>query len=461
MRLKQLVILSISLFFAQSILAQGTEILVYKNLNESVHLVVYPSQIACRKNFAIHVEFPYGLHNSAEWLLWTLNYKDCNQVLKKIQMATPIGFDCTRSSEFLSICQSGASSQIICEHTVLEPMSEIFDIDIVVDVDDVKLIKSAQSPSLTDRNSIAKKAGQGAVKDAADIKAAETKILVENLVELNSPSYDFSLVYSTNRGDEFIFSSSRKESTGFDTDPVTGEDFFDLFVAGLNKKGRWDSPVPLKLPINTTSHEAAACFNKDFSMMYYTLCKNEKKDRFACDILVAKKSGAGYGDPINLNLIPREQSGDDSSRVGHPALSPDDKYMVFSSNMPGGKGGKDLWYVTYDKMSDSWGKPTNLTALNSAGDEMFPYIAKDGNLYFSSNGRGGFGGLDIFKAEKTGVMTFMAPTVMGYPINSSSDDFGFVLNEVTEVSKFSGYFTSNRPGGKGLDDIYSFMESPL
>jgi len=300
-----------------------------------------------------------------------------------------------------------------------------------------------------------------ACKDAATKKSAKAKILVENLVELNSTSYDFSLVYSTKKGDEFIFSSSRKESTGVDTDPVTGEDFFDLFVAERDKKGKWGSPAPLKLPVNTPSHEAAACFNKDFSMMYYTLCKYENKDRYACDILAAKKSGAGYGEPTNLNLIPREQGGDDSSRVGHPTISADDKYMVFSSNMPGGKGGKDLWYVTYDKKSDSWSKPTNLTALNSVGDEMFPYLAKDGNLYFSTNGRGGFGGLDIFKAEKTGDMTFNAPIAMDYPINSSSDDFGFVLNEVTEASKFSGYFTSNRPGGKGLDDIYSFMEPPL
>jgi hypothetical protein len=450
-----------NLLFAQGIIAQGIEMSLYKNLNESVHLVVYPSQIACRKNFAIHVEFPNGLHSSTEWLLWTLNYKDCNQVLKKMQMSTPIGFGCIRSSEFLSICQSGASSQIICEHTVLEPMSEIYDIDIIVDVSDVKLIKSARSPNLTDGGGLAKNSGQGVGTDANDKKAAKAKILVENLVALNSPSYDFSLVYSTKKGDEFIFSSSRKESTGVGTDPVTGEDFFDLFVAELDKKGIWGSPEPLKLPINTTSHEAAACFNSDFSMMYYTFCKNERKDRFACDILVARKSGAGYGEPTNLNLIPREQGGDDSSRVGHPTLSPDDKYMVFSSNMPGGKGGKDLWYVTYDMKSDSWSKPTNLTALNSAGDELFPYIAKDGNLYFSSNGHGGFGGLDIFKAEKTGEMTFNAPVAMDYPINSISDDFGFILNEVTEASKFSGYFTSNRPGGKGLDDIYSFMVPPL
>lgn len=300
-----------------------------------------------------------------------------------------------------------------------------------------------------------------ACKDASDKKSGKTKIMVENLAEVNSPSYDFSLVYSAKKGDEFIFSSSRKESTGTAVDPVTGEDFFDLYVVERDKKKKWGTPAPLKLPVNTNSHEAAACFNKDFSVMYYTECKYDGDMRYGCDILSAKKSGSGYGDPVNLNLVQRGEGGDDSSRVGHPALSPDDKYMVFSSNMPGGKGGRDLWYVTYDKKSDSWSKPTNLSNLNTAGDEMFPFIAKDGNIYFSSNGRGGMGGLDIYKAEKTGDMTFNAPTAMEYPINSSSDDFGFVLNEPNDETKFSGYFTSNRPGGKGLDDIYSFTEPPV
>lgn len=298
-----------------------------------------------------------------------------------------------------------------------------------------------------------------ACQTAADKKAGKAKLVVENLMDLNTPSFDYSLIYSSKKGDEFIFSSARKEATGSSTDPITGQDFMDIFSVQRDKKGKWSTPVPISSTVNTTSHEAVAGFDKDYSMMYYTSCRYDNKERFACDIMVANKTGAGFGDPVNLNLVDR--ASDDSSRVGHPALSPDGKYMFFASDMPGGKGGRDIWYVTYDKKSSTWSKPTNVASVNTKGDEMFPYVAQDGTLYFSSNGRGGMGGLDIFKAEKTGDAAFGAPVALDYPINSSSDDFGFILEEGNTESKFSGFFTSSRPGGKGLDDIYYFKEPPL
>jgi peptidoglycan-associated lipoprotein len=130
--------------------------------------------------------------------------------------------------------------------------------------------------------------------------------------------------------------------------------------------------------------------------------------------------------------------------------------------MPGGKGGKDIWYITYDKNNTSWSKPQNLGVVNTNGDEMFPYMAADGTLYFSSNGHGGLGGLDIFKAAKAGEMGFNAPTALEYPINTSSNDFAFAMEMKKEGDKsFSGFFTSDRPGGKGKDDIYRFTEQAL
>jgi peptidoglycan-associated lipoprotein len=293
---------------------------------------------------------------------------------------------------------------------------------------------------------------------AADKKAARPKLQVENMTDLNSPSFDYCLVPSGKK-DEYVFSSARKESTGSATDPITGQDFMDLFTATKDKKGKWSTPVPVSDMINTTSHEAVAGFDKDFGFMYFTSCKYDSKERFACDIMVSKKSGSGYSVPRSLNIIDR--NADDSSRVGHPAMTPDSKFLFFASDMPGGKGGRDIWYMSYDAKNDKWGKPTNLASVNTKGDEMFPYIAADGTLYFSSNGRGGMGGLDIYKAEKTGDATFNAPVGMEWPINSSSDDFGFILEEGNTESKFSGYFTSSRPGGKGLDDIYYFKEPPL
>jgi peptidoglycan-associated lipoprotein len=297
-------------------------------------------------------------------------------------------------------------------------------------------------------------------KLAADKKNEKPKLIVENMAELNSPFFDFSMVFSSKRGDEIMFSSSRQASTGSGEDPITGESFMDLFFAERDKKGKFGVPSPAIGGVSSKSNEGAACFTKDYGDIYYTLCEyNDSKDYDGyCDILRSKRGGSSYGMPDTIKLVDR--STDEMTTIGHPALTQDEKYLIFASDMAGGKGGRDLWYSTYDKKSDSWSNPTNMTAVNSAGDDMFPYIAEDGTLYFSSNGRGGMGGLDIYKAEKKGDIDFGNIVAMDYPINSSSDDFSFIL-EKNKESGYMGYFTSNRPGGKGKDDLYSVKEPPL
>ncbi len=297
-------------------------------------------------------------------------------------------------------------------------------------------------------------------QDAASKKNAKVKITVENVVELNSPFFDYGVAYSG--PNQIVFSSSRQASAGSYQDPITGESFMDLFYADQDKKGKWSSPQPLAGEINTISNEGAASFSKDFKEVFYTYCKYEsEKAWFACDIARCIKSPDGKFNQIsNLNVIDRSQN--DTSVVGHPCITADGKYLLFASDMPGGKGGKDIWYMSYDKNNTSWSKPQNLGMINSSGDELFPHVADDGTLYFASNGLGGLGGLDIFKATKSGEMGFNAPVALEYPINTSSNDFALVLEMKKEGDKsFSGYITSDRPGGKGKDDIYRFTEQSL
>jgi peptidoglycan-associated lipoprotein len=298
-------------------------------------------------------------------------------------------------------------------------------------------------------------------QDASAKKAAKTKIVVENMAELNSPFFDYSLIYSSKKADQVIFSSSRQASTGPSLDPITGESFMDIFFSDKDKKGKYSTPQLISGEVNTASNEGTATFNKDFSVMYYTSCRYESaKAWFACDIMRCTKQGDKYTQASNLNILDRSQN--DTSQVGHPFLTSDEKFLLFASDMPGGKGGKDIWYMSYDKTNSQWQKAVNLGAVNSKGDDMFPYIAEDGTLYFASDGHAGLGGLDIFKATKTGDMMFSDVTALDYPINSSANDFGFFLEGKSEGDKtYSGFFTSNRPGGKGKDDIYRFSEPPL
>ncbi|KAB2867549.1 MAG: OmpA family protein, partial [Bacteroidales bacterium] len=143
--------------------------------------------------------------------------------------------------------------------------------------------------------------------------------------------------------------------------------------------------------------------------------------------------------------------------VAHPAISADGTTLYFASNIAGGFGGLDIWKVTRASSADEWGEAINLGGeINTAGNEMFPYMHSDGVLYFSSDGHPGMGGLDIFKAKKTEGETWEIEN-MRYPMNSPADDFGVVFEKEREA----GYFSSRRPGGRGSDDIYMFYLPPI
>ncbi len=287
------------------------------------------------------------------------------------------------------------------------------------------------------------------------IDVPPTRYVIENEVILNTKNYDFSPRFSNEKQNELVLSSSRPSSTGIGEDPISGDPYMDLFMASQDRKDKWSTPVPLGSFVNTENNEGAAEFNADFTTMYLTRCKSRGDDRVGCRIYSSSRTGSNFSTAYPIII---DYQINDTIDVGHPALLVDQKHMVFSSNMPGGKGGVDLWIVEYDDNIKKWVNPKNLgDKINTSGDEAFPFIRDNGTLYYSSDGLDGLGGFDIFAAESTGENTWGEPQNLQYPINSSAEDFGIIYRKGVDA----GYFSSDRAGGKGLDDIYSFKMPPL
>ncbi|MCB0410236.1 MAG: OmpA family protein, partial [Flavobacteriales bacterium] len=283
--------------------------------------------------------------------------------------------------------------------------------------------------------------------DAKSWKDNPTKVVVNPLPLLNSEDYDFSPTFSSKKGDEIYFTSTRQGSTGTEVSDVTGMNFDDIYFSKRDKKGKWSTPALLNATVNSPASEGSACLNSKKSTIYFTRCGVQKKGVMGCSIYTAGKSGQNWGEP---ELIAVAQ---DTFTVGHPAISDDDNTLVFASNIPGGQGGKDLWYITYDKKAKTWSQPVNLgPEINTPGDEMFPYIRDNGELYFASNGHPGMGGLDLFKAKSKGINQWGNPENLKAPMNSEANDFGIVFEE----GQNRGMFTTSRSGGKGGDDIWEF-----
>jgi peptidoglycan-associated lipoprotein len=278
-----------------------------------------------------------------------------------------------------------------------------------------------------------------------------TRYEVENVKQFNGKDADFAASYADKKFKSLIFTSNRDGSTGKELDAWTGLSFMDLYLVAQDRKGAWSTPSVIPEPVNSKFNEGAATLNSKANEIYFTRCGVEKKRQLGCQIYVAKKKGTAWDIPELLPLSP------DSFTCGHPSLSDDELTLFFSSDMPGGQGGKDIWMVKRSKKNKPWDQPINLgSTINTAGDEMYPYLRDDGVLFFSSNSLIGMGGLDIFKSEKNGDK-WGTPVNLKYPINSAGDDFAIIFEGKLE----KGYFSSNRKGGKGNDDIYSFYQPPL
>ncbi len=293
--------------------------------------------------------------------------------------------------------------------------------------------------------------GISSCQDAKQWIENPTRYKVIDMYFFNSRQSDFGPAYGKSDFKVVYFTSAREGATGNKINEVTGQYYTDIYRSRVDRKGKWSTPVPLGNNVNSEYDEGAISLNLKANNLYYTSFKKNKEGKLGCQIYFSKKQGIDWSKGVIIPIAP------DSVTVGHPAISADELTLYFVSDMSGGFGGKDIWKITRANKTQSWGKPVNLGSdINTVGDEMFPYIHKDGTLYFSSDGHPGMGGLDIFMATPTSDGKWKIEN-MKSPINSSSDDFGIVF----EGEKERGYLSSNRPGGKGSDDIYQFYLPPI
>ena len=283
---------------------------------------------------------------------------------------------------------------------------------------------------------------------------------LNQMTKLNSTSFDYGAVMNS-RGTELYFTSNRAAATG-EGEEVVGGDFTDIFVSAIDRKKNFGEPILLPASINTPDNEGAMCLDGRGKTMFFTRCMKEEKRNLGCDIFMVEIKSKKYGNPIKLNIKDH-----DSTHVGHPAVSPDGKTLIFASNMAGGEGAVDLWVTTYNKKGKTWSLPVNLgPEINTPGDDLFPTWAKDGSLYYSSDGKVGAGALDIFVATRVGTENkWEKPTNMGAPINTYGDDYSLVFTQ-NDINGQKGFLSSNRAGSKGIrsnpsQDIWSFYLPPV
>lgn len=281
------------------------------------------------------------------------------------------------------------------------------------------------------------------------VQASEGKriqVNIHRVPPVNSELDDFAPVFTSADRKQMIITSNRAGVTGKYVDKWHGAGFSDLFLTTRNGDG-WSTPELFDKTgrINSEVNEGTPAFNTDFSVMYFTRCaRSDEKMRY-CEILKTQRTDNGWSEPEAV-------LSDTAANMGHPTLSSDELTLWFSSDRKGGEGGNDLWTARRTATDQPFGKPEKPGGgINTAGDELFPYLSNDTTLYFSSSGWPGYGGLDIFRSVIKG-NAWSAPENLLWPVNSGYDDFGIIFSIAGE----EGYFSSNRMGGQGGDDIYGF-----
>lgn len=249
--------------------------------------------------------------------------------------------------------------------------------------------------------------------------------------------------------DELYFTTSNDKVTGDNISKITGTKYCDIWVTKKDENDVWMKPQSIGEMVNTKFDEGTPCFSPDGNIMYYTVAGSEDGIKSSTMIYYTRRSDASWSKGQKLHI-----SNDTISVFAHPAISPDGHYLYFISNTVGGQGGTDIWRASIDGEEVTYFENLG-DKVNSPNDEMFPTFSPDGILYFSSNRKGGFGGLDIYSAREDQWGTWHVQHIAS-PINSTADDFGMTFKRKTKESQ-EGWFSSNRNNAKGYDNIYSFV----
>ena len=282
---------------------------------------------------------------------------------------------------------------------------------------------------------------------AVKMKENPTLYQVRKMEIFNTPRFgEFSPMLTGDNDEKLYFASSRAKKINKDSlSTITGQYTNNFFLAEKDERGAWKKPETIEDAINTEFDEGTPSFSADGNTMYYTYCESDPINSRVAEIRMSSRSGASWGVGVRINLIK-----DSVTSIGHPAVSPDGKYLYFVSEV-NSYGGKDIFRSRLVGMNDFAGLENLGPQINTPGDEMFPYVRDSATIYFASNGHPGMGGLDLFKATMDSLGVWHVEN-MGAPVNSSSDDFGITF----ERNKEKGFFSSNRNDARGFDHIYSF-----
>ena len=272
---------------------------------------------------------------------------------------------------------------------------------------------------------------------------------------------DYSPMLAGEENNQLFFTSTRNQAKGDELSGITGTKNADIFFSQKDDKGKWQRPEAIDSELNSDDDEGACSFSPDGRTMYLTQCRSDASYPRYATIVTSNRSDAAWSKTTELTI-----TRDTLSAYAHPAVSPDGHWLYFTSNMPGGQGGYDIWRVAIT--TSGLGGVENLGApINTPGDELFPTFRPNGDLYFSSNGHEGMGGLDIYIAKAIGskqladgqqqIANSQQLEHPGYPLNSQGDDFGMTFEGLLN----KGFFSSNRGDGKGWDHIYSFYNPEI